>query len=109
MFSEPCLASSSLPTYFMLSSGSPVKALDMILELREAVTVDGNETDTASLRDTITSEVLSGPTLLEILRGSTKVSGPGQKAAASLSKRGFVMPRTVARVPPACQESAGSR
>jgi serine/threonine protein kinase len=56
-----------------LGSGSPVKALDMILELREAVAVDGNEIDTASLRDTITSEVLSAQTLLEILRGSTRI------------------------------------
>lgn len=57
-----------------LSSGSPVKAIDMILELRDAVAVDGNEIDTASLRDTITSEVLSPQTLLEILRGSTKLA-----------------------------------
>jgi serine/threonine protein kinase len=57
-----------------LSSGSPVKAIDMILELRDAVVVEGNEIDTASLRDTITSEVLSAPTLLEILRGSAKVT-----------------------------------
>jgi serine/threonine protein kinase len=57
-----------------LSSGSPVKALDMILELRDAVLVEGNESDTASLRDTLTSELLSGATLLEILRGSAKIT-----------------------------------
>lgn len=56
-----------------LGSGSPSKAIDMILELRDAIVVDGNESDTTILRDTITSEVLSAPTLLEILRGSTKI------------------------------------
>ena len=56
-----------------LSNGAPAKAIDMILELRDAVTVEGNEVETTSLRDTITSEVLSAQTLLEILRGNTKV------------------------------------
>jgi serine/threonine protein kinase len=57
-----------------LGSGSPGKAIDMILELRDAVLVEGNEVETNSLRDTITSEVLSPPTLLEILRGSSKLA-----------------------------------
>jgi eukaryotic-like serine/threonine-protein kinase len=57
-----------------LGSGSPAKAIDMILELRDAVVVDGNEVETTSLRDTITSEVLSAPTLLEILRCSHKLA-----------------------------------
>ncbi|HKP57454.1 MAG TPA: protein kinase [Polyangiales bacterium] len=57
-----------------LGSGSPAKAIDMILELRDAVSVDGNEVETNSLRETITSEVLSAPTLLEVLRGSKKLT-----------------------------------
>ncbi len=56
-----------------LGTGAPAKAVDMILELRDAVLVEGDEVETNSLRDTVTSEVLSGPTLLEILRGHTKV------------------------------------
>ncbi|HEX7480905.1 MAG TPA: protein kinase [Polyangiales bacterium] len=58
-----------------LGSGEPTKAIDMILELRETVQVEGKEVETASLRDTMTSEVLSPGTLLEILKGSGKLEG----------------------------------
>ena len=60
----------------MTVEGQPVVDLwaghrDAARTLRDAVTVEGNEVETASLRDTITSEVLSTQTLLEILRGNT--------------------------------------
>jgi hypothetical protein len=58
-----------------LGAGEPVKAVDMILELREAVVVEGKEAETNALRDTLTSEVLSSATLLEVLKGSAKLSG----------------------------------
>jgi hypothetical protein len=58
-----------------LSIGAPHKAIEMILELREAVLVDGKELETESLRETMTSEVLSPGTLLDILRGSAKLDG----------------------------------
>jgi serine/threonine protein kinase len=56
-----------------LASSAPHKAVDMILELREAVMVENKEAETESLRETMTSEVLSPTTLLAILRGSAKL------------------------------------
>jgi serine/threonine protein kinase len=58
-----------------LGEGAPGKAIDMILELREAVQVEGKDAETESLRNTMTSEVLSSKTLLDILKGSSKLEG----------------------------------
>lgn len=58
-----------------LGYGEPAKAVDMILELREAVFIEGKEAETAALRDTMTNEVLSSATLREVLRGSDKLEG----------------------------------
>jgi hypothetical protein len=58
-----------------LANGAPHKAVDMILALRDAVLVEGKEIETESLRETITSDVLSPATLLEILRGSSRLDG----------------------------------
>ncbi len=57
-----------------LGAGAPSKAIDMILELREAVLVEGKEAETMSLRDSLTTEVLSSATLLDILKGALSVS-----------------------------------
>jgi serine/threonine protein kinase len=56
-----------------LGTAAPQKAVDMILELRDAVLVEGKELETESLRETITSEVLSPGTLLAILQGGAKL------------------------------------
>jgi len=56
-----------------LSAGEPTKAMDMVVELREAVQIDGKELETDNLRNTLTSEVLSPKTLLSILQGSTEL------------------------------------
>jgi hypothetical protein len=53
-----------------LSAGEPEKAMDMIVQLRETVRVEGKEHETETLRDTITAEILSPKTLLDILKGS---------------------------------------
>ena len=53
-----------------LSSGEPEKAMEMIVQLRETVRVEGKELETQNLRNTITAEILSPKTLLEILKGS---------------------------------------
>ena len=58
-----------------LGAGAPAKAVEMILELRDAVTVEGKELETESLRETMTSEVLSAATLLEMLKGGDALSG----------------------------------
>ena len=52
-----------------LGSAAPHKAVQMTLELRDAVTVENKELETESLRETMTSEVLSAATLLAILKG----------------------------------------
>jgi hypothetical protein len=51
-----------------LSTGEPEKALEMILLLRESVKVEGQELETENLRATMTTEILSPKTLLEVLR-----------------------------------------
>jgi len=53
-----------------LSSGEPVKAMDMIVQLRDAIHVEGKELETQNLRNTLTTEILSPKTLLDILKGS---------------------------------------
>jgi serine/threonine protein kinase len=53
-----------------LSFGEPEKAMDMIVQLRETVKIDGKEHETDNLRNTITAEILSPRTLLDILKGS---------------------------------------
>jgi hypothetical protein len=53
-----------------LSAGEPEKAMDMILELREAILLEGRDLETEDLRAALTAEVLSTETLLQILRGS---------------------------------------
>jgi serine/threonine protein kinase len=58
-----------------LGSAAPHKAVQMTLELREAVTVENKELETESLRETMTSEVLSAPTLLAILKGGSALEG----------------------------------
>jgi hypothetical protein len=57
-----------------LANGEPEKAMEMILLLRETVKIEGNELETESLRGTMTAEVLSPKTLLDILRGSEKLA-----------------------------------
>jgi serine/threonine protein kinase len=57
-----------------LSAGEPEKAMDMIVQLRETVQIEGKAQETESLRDTITAEVLSPKTLLDILKNSNKLS-----------------------------------
>ncbi len=57
-----------------LSSGEPEKAMDMIIELREAVRIEGRELETEDLRAALTAEILSTATLLEILKGSNTLS-----------------------------------
>jgi len=61
-----------------LGTTAPAKAVEMILELRDAVVVDNKELETETLRETMTSEVLSAGTLLEILKGGDKL-GPDVK------------------------------
>jgi hypothetical protein len=56
-----------------LSSGEPEKAMDMIVQLRETVRIEGKEHETETLRDTITAEILSPKTLLDILKGSNEL------------------------------------
>ena len=56
-----------------LGAGEPEKAMDMIIQLRDAVRVDGKELETQTLRDTLTGEILSPKTLLDILKGSTQL------------------------------------
>jgi len=56
-----------------LSAGEPEKAMDMIVQLRETVQVEGKAQETESLRDTITAEVLSPKTLLDILKNSNQL------------------------------------
>ncbi len=56
-----------------LSAGEPEKAMDMIVQLRESVQVEGQELETQNLRDTMTAEILSAKTLLEILKGSNEL------------------------------------
>jgi len=51
-----------------LSGSEPEKALEMILLLRESVKVEGQELETENLRATMTTEVLSPKTLLEVLK-----------------------------------------
>ncbi|MET0391201.1 MAG: protein kinase, partial [Polyangiales bacterium] len=58
-----------------LGAASPGKAVEMILQLRDAVVVDGKELETENLRETMTSEVLSASTLLEILKGGDVLQG----------------------------------
>ena len=41
-----------------LSAGEPEKAMDMIVQLRETVKVEGKDHETDNLRDTITAEIL---------------------------------------------------
>jgi hypothetical protein len=57
-----------------LCAGEPEKAMDMIVQLREAVQVEGQELETDTLRDTITAEILSPRTLLDILKGSNSLA-----------------------------------
>ncbi|MGD8858975.1 MAG: protein kinase [Myxococcales bacterium] len=52
-----------------LSMGEPEKAMDMIIELRDTVKTT-EELETENLRNTITAEILSPGTLLDILKGS---------------------------------------
>jgi serine/threonine protein kinase len=54
-----------------LSAGEPEKAMDMIVQLRETVQVEGKALETENLRATITAEVLSPKTLLDILKNSS--------------------------------------
>jgi serine/threonine protein kinase len=54
-----------------LCSGEPEKAMDMIVQLRETVTIEGKALETENLRNTITAEILSPRTLLDILKGSS--------------------------------------
>ncbi len=54
-----------------LSAGEPEKAMDMIVQLRETVTIEGKALETENLRATITAEVLSPRTLLDILKNSS--------------------------------------
>jgi hypothetical protein len=58
-----------------LGAGAPAKAVEMILELRDSVLVEGKEQETESLRETMTSEVLSAGTLLEMLKGGDALEG----------------------------------
>jgi serine/threonine protein kinase len=57
-----------------LSAGEPEKAMDMIIQLRETVKVEGKELETENLRGTITAEILSPKTLLDILKGSNALA-----------------------------------
>ena len=57
-----------------LSAGEPEKAMDMIVQLREGVRIEGQELETQNLRDTMTAEILSAKTLLEILMGSNELN-----------------------------------
>lgn len=57
-----------------LCAGEPEKAMNMIVQLRETVQVDGKQQETDSLRNTITAEILSPKTLLEILKGSSSLA-----------------------------------
>lgn len=54
-----------------LSSGQPEKAMDMIVQLRETVEITGKALETENLRATLTAEVLSPKTLLDILKNSS--------------------------------------
>lgn len=56
-----------------LGRGEPRRAMDMILELRDAIEVEGKELETQNLRDMLTTEVLSPKTLGEILDGSMSI------------------------------------
>jgi hypothetical protein len=53
-----------------LSAGEPERAMDMIVQLRECVRVEGKDLETENLRNTMTAEILSPKTLLDILKGS---------------------------------------
>jgi hypothetical protein len=57
-----------------LCAGEPEKAMDMIVQLRETVRIDGKDLETENLRNTITAEILSPRTLLDILKGSNALS-----------------------------------
>lgn len=57
-----------------LCSGEPEKAMDMIVQLRETVQVEGQALETETLRNTITAEILSPRTLLDILKGSNALA-----------------------------------
>jgi len=58
-----------------LGSAAPAKAVEMILELRDAINVDGKDLDTESLRQTMTTEILSAPTLLAMLQAGEQLQG----------------------------------
>jgi|GEM_PF-1077229 len=58
-----------------LGTAAPAKAVEMILELRDAINVDGKDLDTESLRQTMTTEILSAPTLLAILQAGEQLQG----------------------------------
>lgn len=57
-----------------LGRGEPRRAMDMILELREAIEIEGKSLETENLRERLTTEVLSTATLEEILYGSKDVT-----------------------------------
>jgi len=63
-----------------LSTGEPEKALEMILLLRESVKVEGQELETENLRATMTTEILSPKTLLEVLRAWLTLPEPRKEA-----------------------------
>jgi eukaryotic-like serine/threonine-protein kinase len=58
-----------------LGSAAPSKAVEMILELRDAINVDGKDLDTESLRQTMTTEILSAATLLAMLQAGEALQG----------------------------------
>jgi hypothetical protein len=63
-----------------LCSGEPEKAMDMIVQLRETVNIEGKALETENLRNTITAEILSPRTLLDILKGSNALAEERRQA-----------------------------
>jgi len=56
-----------------LGEGAPQKAMDMILDLRNAIEVKGQDLETQKLRAAITADVLSPDTFHDILKGSLRI------------------------------------
>lgn len=58
-----------------LGRGAPHKAVEMILDLRNAIDVRGQELETQKLRAALTADVLSAKTFKDILLGSNDLDG----------------------------------
>jgi eukaryotic-like serine/threonine-protein kinase len=70
-----------------LGGGDPGKAMDMIIELRESLKIEGKELETDSLRNLMTAEVLSPRTLQLMLQsGSVLPEDTSQVYLAGLGR-----------------------